>query len=62
MNKYLFVLVMVAVSTTVLAGEGAETSMDDLYFSKRNPALSVQENAGLAISHKWRGTSHRGMA
>ena len=61
MKKYLFVLIIAAAGTTVLAGEGGETNMDDLYFSKSNPALSAQEDAGLAISHKWRGTSHRGI-
>jgi type IV secretion system protein TrbG len=61
MKKYLFVLAMATVSTAVVAGEGGESNMDDLYFSKSNPALSAQENAGLAISHKWRGTSHRSM-
>ena len=59
MKKYLFVLFMTVSATTVLAGEGVEKTMDDLYFSKSNPALSAQEDAGLAISHKWRGKSHR---
>lgn len=61
MKKYLFVLVMAAATTTIMAGEVGEKNMDDLYFSNNNPVLSAQEKTAINISNKWRGTSPRGI-
>lgn len=50
MKKYLFVLVMAAATTTIMAGEVGEKNMDDLYFSNNNPVLSTQEKTAIIES------------
>lgn len=59
MKAYFFVFIM-ALSTTITAGELDEKNMEDILFSKPNPSLSEQEKAGIKISHRWRGSSHHG--
>jgi hypothetical protein len=36
MKKYLFVLVMAAATTTIMAGEVGEKNMDDLYLDRKS--------------------------
>jgi P-type conjugative transfer protein TrbG len=60
MKKPLFALLLGASSAIVLAAPGDH--LTDLYFSDKNPTLTPQEKAAIAIAEKWKSPRAKGIA
>jgi type IV secretion system protein VirB9 len=60
MKKYFILLVLCVVPTIILAASGDKLA--EQYFSNKNPTLTTQEQAGLAIAQEWQAASATGMA
>ena len=60
MKKPLFALLPGVASAIVLAAPGDH--LTDLYFSDKNPTLTQQEKAAIAIAEKWKNPRAKGVA
>jgi hypothetical protein len=60
MKKPLFALLLGASSAIALAAPGDH--LTDLYFSDKNPTLTPQEKAAIAIAEKWKNPMAKGIA
>ncbi|MEX3547691.1 MAG: P-type conjugative transfer protein TrbG [Burkholderia sp.] len=65
MKKYLYALILGAVPAFAMAagpvaGPG-DKNLTDLYFSDKNPTLTPQEKAAIAIAERWKTASANGM-
>jgi P-type conjugative transfer protein TrbG len=60
MKKPLFALLLGVASAIVLAAPGDH--LTDLYFSDKNPTLTQQEKAAIAIAEKWKNPRAKGIA
>ena len=57
MKKYVFAIFISIMPVLALAASG--DNLADLYFSSKNPTLTPQEKAAIAIAKKWQGQRHR---
>lgn len=60
MKRPLFALLLGASSAIVLAAPGDH--LTELYFSDKNPTLTQQEKAAIAIAEKWKNPRAKGVA
>ena len=60
MKKPLFALLLGTSSAIALAAPGDH--LTDLYFSDKNPTLTQQEKAAIAIAEKWKNPRAKGVA
>ena len=60
MKTPLFALLLGASPAIVLAAPGDH--LTDLYFSDKNPTLTPQEKAAIAIAEKWKNPMAKGIA
>lgn len=61
MKKYVFAMILGVSPLLALAAGPAGDNPADAYFSKKNPVLTPQEKAAVAIAQKWQAASATGM-
>ena len=60
MRKSLFALLLGA--SSAIAPAAPSDHLTDLYFSDKNPTLTPQEKAAIAIAEKWKNPMAKGIA